>query len=407
MRLIYVIPSIQHPLVRGPTRHYYFLRELARRHDITLLSLEREEVPPQALEEIAGYTEIFHSFTADVGLSVHASRRWQPSSEGSRWQRAWRVRGGLRAMKRAFTQLLQSGSYDGVLFHGKITYPLLKGVQIGPLAMDFCDATSLRLKTMMQYKGASQLPWLTVRYLRFRWIEYQIQRRTPYLCFASYRDRAYVRGPDDRSPVIPNGLDLDYWRRQSDRREENCLIFAGVLNYEPNEDAALYLLNEIVPRLAHEQVDFKLLLVGRDPTPAIQLRAAQHANVEVTGWVDDMRPYLERGALCVAPIRFASGLQTKAQEAMAMELPIVTTTAVAEGALTDEGPAPLCVADTPDEYVRAIRTLLADSAERKRLAEEGRRFAERHYHWQASAQRLEELCLSAIEGARGTHAIAP
>jgi polysaccharide biosynthesis protein PslH len=129
--------------------------------------------------------------------------------------------------------------------------------------------------------------------------------------------------------------------------------------------------------------------------------------VEVTGWVDDMRPYLERGALCVAPIRFASGLQNKAQEAMAMELPIVTTTPVADGTLTDEGPAPLYVADTPEEYVRAIRRLLADGAERKRLAHEGRRFAERHYDWPASAQRLEELCLSAIEGARGTNAIAP
>jgi hypothetical protein len=102
MRLVYVIPSIQHPLVRGPTRHYYFLRELAQRHDITLLTLEREKIPHQALEEVTAYTEALYSFPADIGLSIQASRRWLPSPEGSRLQRAWRVGRGLRAMKRLF-----------------------------------------------------------------------------------------------------------------------------------------------------------------------------------------------------------------------------------------------------------------------------------------------------------------
>jgi polysaccharide biosynthesis protein PslH len=401
MRLVYVIPSIQHPLVRGPTRHYYFLRELSQRHDITLLTLQREKIPNQALEEVTAYTEALYSFPADIGLSIQASRRWLPSPQGSRLQRAWRVERGLRAMKRLFVPLLQRGDYDGVLFHGKTTFPLLRGVQIRALAMDFCDATSLRVKTTMEYARAGRLPWLLMRYVRFRWIEAQMQRKTPYLCFASNRDRAYVRGPADRSPVIPNGLDLDYWRRRTDQREEDSLLFAGVLDYEPNEDAALYLLDEIVPRLASEGVNCKLRLVGRDPTPAILQRAAHHRQVEVTGWVEDMRPYLEQATLCVAPIRFASGLQTKAQEALAMELPLVTTSVVAEGVRTDEGAPPLAVANTPAEFVSRIRELLANRAERRRLAQEGRHFAERHYHWQRSAGLLEELCLDAIEGARG------
>jgi glycosyltransferase involved in cell wall biosynthesis len=168
------------------------------------------------------------------------------------------------------------------------------------------------------------------------------------------------------------------------------------MDYAPNEDAALYLIDRIVPLARRERPDLELLIVGRNPSRELRDRA-RAAGVTVTGAVEDMRDYLERAAVCIAPLRYASGMQNKALEAMAMQVPVLATSVVSDGlALGDGTPPPVVTADGEERLAAELVELLRDTPRRDRLAREGRSYVEQHFSWAAGARTLEELCSSAI-----------
>jgi glycosyltransferase involved in cell wall biosynthesis len=197
--------------------------------------------------------------------------------------------------------------------------------------------------------------------------------------------------------IIPNGMDLNYWTRRSNNPHPNTLIFTGVMSYKPNEDAAIYLIDEILPLLRKSISNLEVYIVGRDPSAALLARKESNPEVKITGFVEDMRDYLERAAVFAAPVRFASGMQNKIQEALAMEVPVVTTSIVADGVRSEDGEdPPLYIADGEEEFAECVIKLLNDGSERVRLATEGRKFVERQYDWTRSAQKLEQMCFKAL-----------
>jgi glycosyltransferase involved in cell wall biosynthesis len=175
------------------------------------------------------------------------------------------------------------------------------------------------------------------------------------------------------------------------------VVFTGNLRYAPNADAALHLATQIFP-LVHKAVpNAELLLVGRDPLPELREAAQRCEGITVTGFVDDVRPYLERAALFAAPLRFGAGIQNKVLEALAMELPVVASRVAAEGLHTVDGQRPpVEIASQPNDFVRAIVTLLARGAA---PATEGRAYVERNFSWERSGD-LVEQALAAAAGSR-------
>jgi glycosyltransferase involved in cell wall biosynthesis len=398
MRILYIIPTFQHPKVRGPNRHYHFIRELSQRHAITLLTLERAAVAEEALQEMAAYTERILSFKVN-GAGHSAANRMitQLPVVGSQAAQRLALRESVGRMKESFRQLVRQESFDVVLFHGKDCFPVIEDWQELPIVTDFCDATSLRVRTKMRYVSPVRAPLLGLRYLQVRQTEKKIVQSTPHLAFISQRDRAAILGPDSQAAVIPNGIDLTYWTRRTHNPEPNCLIFTGVMNYAPNEDAALHLIDRILPLLRPHVPDLSIIIAGRDPTPALLERARRNPEVIVTGFVDDMRDYLEKAAVFAAPLRYASGMQNKIQEALAMEVPVVTTSIVADGLRVARGEEPpLYAADGDEAFARQVVNLLSRPDEQARLAQEGRRFAEKYFVWARSAAHLEQMCMDAV-----------
>jgi glycosyltransferase involved in cell wall biosynthesis len=408
MRMLYIIPTFQHPKVRGPDRHYRFIRELSQRHDITLLTLVRSKISPEAMAEMAGYTEQIFTFAVNGAGNGDAKGHW-PFLGASRLAQLGQLRASVAEMKKTFGQLMQRGDYDLLLFHGKDCAAVLDEVKDLPVVIDFCDATSMRVRARMSHVGLAKRLALGARYLQVRQIEQKMIRKTPHVAFISGRDREAILGSSPPlgpllggrgkgGVVIPNGLDLQYWRRRSNNPQSNCLIFTGVMNYAPNEDTALYLIDQILPRLKQSLPNLALIIAGRDPTPALLERGRRHPEVTITGFVDDMRDYLEQASVFVAPLRYASGMQNKIQEALAMEIPVVTTSVVAAGFRMGDGQeAPLYMADTPAAFAEKVVSLLGQPAEQARLAREGRQFAEKYFDWSRSARQLEQMCFEAIE----------
>jgi glycosyltransferase involved in cell wall biosynthesis len=392
MRILHITPSFQHPTMRGPTRHYHFLRELSRRNQVTLLTLARGPVTDVAMAEISSYAERVLTFGTHGAANGNGRARHGLLSPLAQ---ELELRGAVGRMRAAFRELVRREPFDVVFFHGKHLFPVIASTRL-PVVADFCDATSMRKASRIQYSPTYRKPMAWLRYQEVRRLENRLRRKTPHLAFISERDRDAVLGSRVEAEVVPNGVDHRYWSRTAPAPGGNCIIFTGVMDYAPNADAAGVLIDDIMPRLRATLPDLELLIVGRDPTPELQARARQVPGVHVTGTVEDVRPWLERAAVFVAPLRYGSGMQNKVLEALAMQVPVVTTPVVAAGLCTGGAEAPLRVAADADAFAAATARLLGDHPARAALAAEGRRFVESHFSWETSALKLERMCLTAV-----------
>ena len=150
--------------------------------------------------------------------------------------------------------------------------------------------------------------------------------------------------PGIQPVVIPNGIDLEDYAPAIAPYSEPVLTFTGKMDYRPNVDAALWFAREILPRIRARQPSARFEVVGQKPAPSLA-RLDGKGGVAVLGAVSDVRPYLARSAVFVAPLRMGGGTRFKLLEAMALGRPIVATTIGAEGFYVQSG-RELLLADT-------------------------------------------------------------
>ena len=377
MKVLYVLPAVRHPTMRGELRHYHFLRILGRRHAVTLLALSSTELTADAMQELKEYTERLLLVDAAATLPQLAPGLLTQLRRGVAKVR--RTRHAVARLKQTFHDLVGTGSYDLVLIHGARIYDAYPPHAV-PVVFDMCDASSARLRHGLGHGRVAEFPWRLFRYWQIQRIEAGVTHRTPHVVFISERDREAVMGSRRGARIIPNGVDLEYWHRERDERQDRCLVFTGVLDYPPNADAALYLVERVLPEIRRAVPHVELVVAGRNPLPAL-VRAARRLDVTVTGYVPDLRPYLERATLYVAPLRFASGMQNKLLEAMAMELPVVTTAIAADGLRLHSDEPPVRVGRSPEELAQHVIALLDDVDARRRLGAMGRDFVTRQFDW--------------------------
>jgi glycosyltransferase involved in cell wall biosynthesis len=406
MKILYVMPSILHPAIRGELRHYHFLTRLAREHEITLLVLKSNDVPVEVIDETLQYTNDL------VRLGEPPPRR--PERRGITGAIAsfgWRLtktrvyRGGIEEMKQYVERLMRGGGFDLLLVSGSDLYPIAEGMLDVPMVVDWCDTDSVRMRLALRHTGLLEWPLRFVRYRQMRRVEERVFRKLRHVTFVSRRDRDAAVGVARRGTIIPNGCDLTYWTRRGGERR-NRIVFTGVLDYAPNADAARYLVSAIAPLVRREIPDLEVVIAGRNPSPEMQALASRIPGVTVTGSVPDLRPYLESAAVFVAPLRFASGMQNKILEAMAMELPVVTTPVAAEGFRVDgDEEPPLLVGSDAQAIATHITSVIRDPRTAQRLGAEGRRYVQEHCDWDRSARMLDQLCrqVATIAGAQVEH----
>jgi glycosyltransferase involved in cell wall biosynthesis len=398
MRILYLTPAFHHPTMRGPTRCYHFAKALARRHAVTLLSLTAEPITPRALAEMSACCERIVPIEMTDAHAPPAARLLARAPGGRRPAGALALRSAVQRMRESFHELVAGGSFDVVVFHGKSLFPVIADFDALPIVVDFCDATSLRVRQRMEQGGLGKRALLALRLLQVRRVERKLLAKSRHVVFVSRRDAEAILG-EGGGEVVSIGVDHARFRR-SRPGAGNALVFSGIMSYGPNEDAALVLLDRVFPLVRRAVPDAELFIVGRDPSRRLRARAAGTAGATVTGFVPDVRPWLERAALAAVPMRQGSGVQNKVLEAMAMELPVVTTSLVSAGLRVAGGEAPVVVADEIREFAEAVVKLLGQEQERARLAAAGRRFVEEHYDWSRSAARLERICAAAAARAR-------
>jgi sugar transferase (PEP-CTERM/EpsH1 system associated) len=187
--------------------------------------------------------------------------------------------------------------------------------------------------------------------------------------------------------VVRTGVDTSYFVPSDEATARLHLVFTGSMDWLPNEDAMAHFCHDILPLIREQEPHVHLSIVGRAPTPAV--RALASASIDVTGTVDDVRPYVNRAAVYIVPLRIGGGTRLKIFEAMSMGKAVVSTTVGAEGLPIIAGRHAL-IADEPRAFADAVVSLLRDRAHRAALARAARSLVVAHYDWSAVGGELDD-----------------
>jgi sugar transferase (PEP-CTERM/EpsH1 system associated) len=249
------------------------------------------------------------------------------------------------------------------------------------------------------YEVATHPVWKAISLLEWRKMEAAELR---YLRLA---DRVLTVSQTDRDAfstflnpakmtVISTGVDVDYFHPVPVQASPNSLVFTGSMDWLPNEDAILYFVDAILPLIKQQRPEVSLEVVGRSPSRKLQALAKSEKSVRLTGWVEDIRPFIARGSICIVPLRIGGGTRLKIFEAMAMGKAVVSTSIGAEGLPVKSGEN-ILLADTPKEFADSVISLLGDAQERQRLGSAARALVQDNYSWpkvaESFAHTLQEL----------------
>jgi polysaccharide biosynthesis protein PslH len=191
--------------------------------------------------------------------------------------------------------------------------------------------------------------------------------------------------------VIPNCVRADDYQEIQELPKQNTLIFTGSFSYLPNYHAMYWFLQEVYPLIQRQKPDVQLVITGKHSGYTLP----DARNVTLTGYVDDVRPYLARSWASVVPIHQGGGTRLKILEAMALRVPVIATSKGAEGLELQSGKHAL-IADTPETFAQSTIRVLQEPELRQQLADNAYALLRDKYDWKAVTPQFLELVEKAV-----------
>lgn len=385
-RILFVTEKFPHPVDDGgQIRTYQVLACLARELPVTLLSLDApSRADVEAVEALK------------VEVACLGPRR-------ARWQSPWFAAQALftRApypMRKNFSHRLLAEIRRRIAAGGvaAVHFNHLDAAQyvehLGPereKVRTVFDTHNLLTRMYERFARDGSNParraYATIQWWRMARFEPQILRAVDQVlvCSDTERELAHTWGVN-RAMVVPNGVDLDRFaglvRRPRADGEPPTLVFVGGLSYAPNAEAVRWLLDEIAPEIAKLLPRVRIVLVGKGASPALLARA-RPPEVEFSGWVEDVRPFLAQADVCVVPIRVGGGTRIKILEAMAAGVPVVSTRVGAEGIAARDSES-IVLADDPAAFARAVAELCRHPGRASSIADRAGCLVRERYGWE-------------------------
>lgn len=405
LRILVVSTRLPYPPSWGFARRVFHLAEsLAHRHRVTMLCYVTPDDRPEA--QTAFSSMIHELVTVPVPREGTAAKRSkQALSLFSRTPfhvRAVRDPG----LQGALDDLLRREQFDVVQIEssqlGWLRFP--EGTR---LVVDEHNIESEVLGRMAKAEVSlirrSFNGWESHRYRAF---EKRVWCSATACATTSDRDAQAISSacPALMVSAVPNGVDCEEFSESGQPAKAGALVFTGLLRYRPNVDGVVWFLAEVYPLIRVAHPDVHLTVVGDGPDDVLE--SLRVPGVTVTGWVEDVRPYMEDASVVVVPLRMGGGTRLKVVEALSMSKAIVSTTLGSEGIDVESG-IHVVLADDARSFADAVVDLLRDQRTAKRLGAAGRALAEERYSWARSAAILEELHSRVAQGDRaGTGGLA-
>lgn len=393
MRILVITNTIPYPPVSGgAARTYNLLRRIAKRHDVWLATnLETRDqlqgVPhlQQFCRQVAtGLMERRRPVEHLPGLMRYALAGWPLELK---FRHAAELAAGIQ-------RFLSEVTFDIVQIEESRMALYLELFPKGDRSrriLTFYDVAFAQAARLAWLKQSRMMKWRMLIYSRMmrRW-EPRYAGRFDRCITVSEADRRLLTAanPCLRVDVVPNGVDTHVYQPLPPLDGLPAVLFIGNMSYAPCMDGALYLVNEILPRIRRSVPTVQAWIVGSDPSPEV-LRL-NGDGVHVTGRVPDVRPYYSRSTVCAVPLQAGGGTRLKILEAMALGRPVVSTSIGCEGLHVVDGEHVL-IADDPDLFAQQAVRLLRDQGLYARIAASSRRLVVSQYDWDAIADRMMQV----------------
>ena len=398
MKLLWVkAGGLLPPDMGGKIRSYNILKQLSRRHEITLFTFYPEHPNDQHLLPNSTFNIV------PVPLPLPPRRSLAEYLSFARMMAAGRPATIDKFLspevRRRYAGLLASTTFDVVICDFLVPGSLMHWHTPPPTILFTHNVEAqvwerhYKVTTNPIMKAAC---WLEARALAVA--ERRYVELADHVLTVSENDRAFFLQyvAPDRVSVIATGVDTEYFQPSPIPEEPDTLVFTGTMDWMPNEDGVAYFTDKIFPLIRHEIPATKFWVVGRRPPRRIQALASDH--VTVTGAVDDIRPYLGKAAICVVPLRSGSGTRIKIFEAMAMGKAVVSTTMGAEGLPVQHGEN-IILADDPADFSSQVVQLLRDPQRRAQLGQAARQLVDQHYGWPSVAAHFDQIIQGVVHRA--------
>ena len=393
MKLLLLTPQLPYPPHQGTTiRNYNIIRQLARRHEVHLLSFVQRE---DELDMAEPLREVCRSIGAVPAPHRTTGQRVRSLVTSSLPDMAMRL--PSPKFHEELNVYLEREDPDVVQVEGieMAQYGLaLAERRTGHrpiLVFDDHNAEYVLQRRAFETDLRRPRRWVGAAYSWVQW--HRLARYERLTCqqhdwtvVASDADAAALHRlmPDLQLTVIPNGVDSTHYHPQAEfvtdvNLPPHSLVFTGKMDFRPNIDGVLWFAHEVLPLIQARVPDARFYIVGQRPH-ARAVALADEPGVTVTGYVDDVRPYIAQADVYVVPLRIGGGTRLKIMEAMAMSSALVSTSLGCEGFPLISGEH-LMIEDSEQDFASTVASLLLNPSDRERLGLEARRFVEARYDW--------------------------
>lgn len=384
MKVAVVLTRIPFPLMKGDKlRAYYQIKELSKEHEIHLFCLNYKDEEEKAKQELYKYCKTIHIeklnlFTSlwRVALSLFSNIPFQTAYYNS-----------LRAKKR-LCEFVDKNEIDICYFQFVRLAPFAKRIKQRKV-LDFQDTLSVNMKRRADKSNLLSRLIFSCEAKKLAKYEAKMFDCFDALTIITDADRELLK-TDRRNEVkiIANGVSENYFEYPKRENKPFDLLFSGAMSYAPNIDAAEYLIKEIMPIVWQQKPDVKIAIAGGGAPLSLQKLANER--VVMPGWVDDMKEYYSQSNIFIAPMQIGTGLQNKLLEAMAMNMPCITST-LANQALKAKDKTEILIANNAKEYADCVLRLLDNPTLAKEIADAGKDYVYQHYSWKTNCDRLSEI----------------
>ena len=366
----------------GKIRSFNMLRELAKEHAVTFFSFHLPQHPDPHLE----LTKLFHKVIC-VPLRLPPPKSFEEALAYIRSlfsSQPYNISKFCRPeVECALEELLKHESYDVIVCDFLVAAGVIPW-NLPTSKVLFTHNVEAEI-WRRHYEVAKRRLWKAASWREWKRMdaaERRYLKAADHVLAVSGKDRDHFSTFIDprRISVIPTGVDIDYFSPQPGIETAHSLVFTGSMDWLPNEDAMFYFVEEILPFIRQGCPNVSLEIVGRSPSIKLKAFIKKSANIRLTGWVEDIRPFLAKAAVSIVPLRIGGGTRMKIFEAMAMGKAVVSTSIGAEGLPVQSGEN-ILLSDAPEDFARAVLSLLTDETKRNKLGAVARNLVEHNYSW--------------------------
>jgi sugar transferase (PEP-CTERM/EpsH1 system associated) len=382
--LLFLAHKVPHPPDKGErVRAHHQLLMLSRRFSVTLAALARGEEEERAALELGDKCRVIVERLRLPMLGAAAALATGRSATE-----------GYFASRRLLRRILaahEARAFDVLFAYCSSVLPLAAHLPDVPAVMDFVDVDS---EKWLNFGGNCRGPARLLYNIEGRRVR-KLEKRAIAHCRRVFCVSAgeAANSPHVGIHALGNGVDVEYFAPRSDPIDHHDIVFTGTMDYLPNRQAVCWFARNVWPRLKSRFADLTFHVVGRNPARDVQV-LSHIDGIVVTGTVDDVRPYIARASVAVAPMRLGRGVQNKILEAMAMAKPVVATRAALESLEIAAGHEALC-ADEPAQWIDLIAGLLDHPEQCAGIGMRARRRVEESFSWSARLEPLMEACMLA------------